>query len=243
MILAYQLYGSRSEPLERTLPTLREAGWRHVEGYGGLYDDPEGLRAALDAHGLTMPSGHFALGQVEGRAEEALRTARVLGMEKVFVPWIEPEARGADIEGWRALAGRVAAALEPLRAEGLAVGWHNHDWDLADLGGGVTPLDLMAEAGLGIELDLGWVARAGQDPAAWIDRLGGRILAVHVKDLAPEGVEAEDGWADVGHGTTDWAPVRAALRRHGIDHLVAEHDNPADPGRFARRSLDTLKSW
>ena len=50
--------------------------------------------------------------------------------------------------------------------------------------------------------------RGGADPLDWIDRYGARIVAVHVKDIAPAGECAdEDGWADVGHGTIDWPAI------------------------------------
>lgn len=242
--IAYQLYCSRNfPPLDDTLRMLSEAGYKAVEGYGGLYGEPEALRAALDRHGLHMPSGHFALDMLESDPQGAIAVAELLDVDKVFVPWIAPEHRGTDLASWRAFAGRVAKALEPVRHAGFTVGWHNHDWDLADVGG-TTPVDLMAEAGLDLELDLGWVARAGQDPAAVLRRLGGRVRAVHLKDLAPEGqAQDEDGWADVGHGTQGWAAIKQELDAQGIDHWVIEHDNPSDHARFARRSIETVKGW
>jgi sugar phosphate isomerase/epimerase len=222
---------------------LEATGIRAVEGYGALYDDPEGLRVELQRHGLRMPSGHMALEAVEADPQKAIAVAEVLGMDKVFVPWIAPEQRGTDLESWRAFAGRAARALEPVREAGFIVGWHNHDFDLADLGGGVTATDLMVEAGLDLELDLGWVARSGQDPVAALKRFAGRVQAVHVKDLAPAGTQVEDGWADVGRGVQDWEAIVAELKAQGIDHWVLEHDNPEDPGRFAKTSLETVKAW
>jgi sugar phosphate isomerase/epimerase len=241
--IAYQLYCSRNfGPLDATMAMLRDAGYRFVEGFGGLYGDVDGLKAALDAHGLAMPSGHFGLDMVEGDPEGTLRTARTLGIQKVFIPWTAPENRGTDRASWTAFANRVATALKPIRDAGLVGGWHNHDWDMADVGG-TTPVDLMAEAGLDLELDLGWVTRSGADPVATLKRLEGKVKAVHLKDLAPAGTTAEDGWADVGHGTQDWPAIRAELDRQGIDHWVIEHDNPADDARFASRSLATAQSW
>ena len=242
--IAYQLYCSRNfPPLDDTLAMLSQAGYKAVEGYGGLYGDLDALKAGLDRNGLSMPSGHFALDMIEGDPQRAIEVARTLGMNKVFVPWIAPEHRGTDLASWRAFANRVATALAPVRDAGFTAGWHNHDWDLADVGG-TTPTDLMAEAGLDLELDLGWVRRAGHDPVTVLRRLDGRVKAVHVKDIATQGEAAdEDGWADVGHGTQDWAAIKAELDAQGIDHWVIEHDNPADHARFARRSLETMQSW
>jgi sugar phosphate isomerase/epimerase len=242
--IAYQLYCSRNfPPLADTLAMLAGAGYRAVEGYGGLYGELEALKAGLDRNGLSMPSGHFGLDMVEGDPQRTLEVARTLGIRKVFVPWISPEQRGTDLESWRAFANRVAAALKPIREAGHTVGWHNHDWDFVPVGG-TTPMDLMVEAGLDLELDLGWVTRAGLDPVETLRRFKGRVQAVHVKDIAPQGeATEEDGWADVGHGTQAWPAIKAELDAQGIDHFVIEHDNPADHARFARRSLQAVQAW
>ena len=241
--IAYQLYCSRNEPLDRTLRMLAEAGYTAVEGYGGLYDDVSGLKDGLEANGLAMPSGHFGLDMVEGEPARAMEIARTLGVKKMLVPFIMPDHRPTDRAGWEAFARRLVEAGKPVKDAGFDYGWHNHDFELVDLGG-VTPLDLFAEAGLDLELDLGWVRVAGHDPAAWVDKLSDRIIAAHVKDIAADGeAPDEDGWADVGHGIMDWVPIKAALDRAGVEHFVLEHDKPSDPSRFAKRSLDTVTAW
>ena len=244
-IIAYQLYCSRNfPPLAHTLDMLAGQGWEAVEGYGGLYGALDDLKAGLDRAGLAMPSGHFGLDMVEGDPARAIEVARALGVQKVFVPYVGAGDRPADAAGWAAFAARLAEAGKPIRDAGLGYGWHNHDFELADLGDGTTPLDHIAGAGLDLELDLAWVARGGGDPVAWLRKLAGQVTAVHVKDIAPTGEAAdEDGWADVGHGTMPWDAIRAELAAQGIDHWVVEHDNPSDHARFAARSLATLKSW
>jgi sugar phosphate isomerase/epimerase len=243
--ISYQLYCSRNfPPLDATLAMLAQTGFTQVEGFGGLYADEGALKAALDAAGLQMTSGHFGLDMLENDPAKALSVARTMGMTRVYCPHIMPDARPKDIAGWRAFGQRLAAVGRPFADAGLVFGWHNHDFELVDLGG-VTPLDLIAETtSLSLELDLGWVRVAGHDPVAWIRKYAGRITSVHVKDIARDGEAAdESGWADVGHGIIDWAPVKTALDAAGITHYVIEHDNPNDHARFARRSLAAVKGW
>ena len=53
----------------------------------------------------------------------------------------------------------------------------------------------------------------------------------------------EDGWADVGDGVLDWrGQLAPAALANGARWLVAEHDKPSDPARFARRSFAFLNS-
>lgn len=242
--IAYQLYCSRNfPPLGDTLSMLKSTGFDYVEGFGGLYDDPGATRAALDAAGVSMPSAHFGLDLIENDLERALSIARTLGVQKVIVPYLMPEDRPNDRHGWSAFAARLAEAGKPVKEAGFSYGWHNHDFELADLGG-VTALDLIAEAGVDLELDLGWVQAAGHDPSAWLVKYAAQTISVHVKDLAPAGECAdEDGWADVGHGVIDWSPIRATLAASGVDHWIVEHDNPSDHARFAARSLATIHGW
>ena len=245
MSISYQLYCSRNfPPVADTLTMLSEAGFTEVEGFGGLFGDVDALEAGLNAAGLRMTSSHMGMDMVEGDPEGTLALARRLGIEKIFVPHIAAPDRPADAAGWESYAQRLAAAGKPFVDAGFVFGWHNHDFELVDLGGGRTPLDVIADAGVALELDLGWVKVAGHDPVEWINRFNSKISAVHVKDISPEGqAQDEDGWADVGHGVMDWAAIHAALQANGINHMVAEHDNPSDHKRFATRSLAAIKAF
>jgi sugar phosphate isomerase/epimerase len=243
--IAYQLYCSRNfPPLADTLRMLADVGYKNVEGFGGLYGDLAGLRAGLDAAGLKMESGHFGLDMVEGDPATALNVAKTLGMSRVYVPHIVADKRPTDAAGWAAFGKRLATAGKPFVDAGYTFGWHNHDFELVDLGGGATPLDLIAEAGVSLELDLGWVRVAGHDPVAWIQKYAGQISAVHIKDIARDGEAVdEDGWADVGYGIMNWAAIKPALDAAGISYFVVEHDNPKDHKRLATRSLASIKGW
>ncbi len=115
---------------------------------------------------------------------------------------------------------------------------------LAEVNDGALAMDLILEHAPSIdwEMDVAWVLRGGADPLAWIADHADRITTAHVKDIAPQGENAaEDGWADIGHGTVDWRSLMAALRGAGVDLFVAEHDKPSDFDRFAARSIDSIR--
>ena len=247
-MFSYQLYSSRNfPPLSDTLKMLADAGYDGVEGFGGQYDTAANLAemaAGLAANGLKMRSGHFGLSQIEDTPDWAIKVATTLGMETVIVPWLPAEMHPTTGAGWHALGARLQVAGAPIRAAGLAFGWHNHDFEFVRTADGATPQTALFEGGpdLKWEMDVAWIVRGGADPLTWIKDHGHRIVAAHVKDIAPAGQNiAEDGWADVGYGTVDWLALMAALRAVGVDNFVMEHDNPADHTRFAVRSLASVK--
>ncbi|MFW2541483.1 sugar phosphate isomerase/epimerase family protein [Primorskyibacter sp. 2E107] len=247
MTVSFQLYSARDAgPWNKTLKTLADLGYTQVEGFGGNYEDPAAFKALLDANGLSMPSGHFfPAGSFEDGLERTLATARTLGMERLFCPAPEDDLRRdtPDPAAWKALAKRLDEASKKVRDAGFAFGWHNHHWEF--MGGAVGMEILLNEAPeIDWEMDVAWVVRGGGDPLAWIETCSDRITTAHVKDIAPEGECAdEDGWADVGTGTMDWAGLMKALRGAGVDLFVMEHDKPSDATRFATRSITNFKGY
>ena len=247
-MFSYQLYSSRNfPPMSRTFEMVSKAGYTAVEGYGALYADDAAVaatQAGLAATGLTMPTGHFGLEQLETEVDKVLGIARALKMERLYCPYVAAEDRPDDAAGWRAFGARLQKAGAPYKAAGYGFGWHNHDFEFQPLSDGSIPQDRIFEGGPGLEweMDVAWVIRGSADPLAWIERYKDRITAAHVKDIAPKGENTdEDGWSDVGHGTVAWPTIIAALRKIGVRHLVMEHDNPQDDARFATRSIASAK--
>lgn len=242
-----QLYSARNAPpLADRLRELAGLGYTDVECFRGLYDDVPALKAGLDANGLTARSGHFSLDLLEQEFGRSLEIARTLGNEILVLPYVVPDQRPADAAGWRDFAARIGAIARRVKGEGLRASWHNHDFELREVEGGGRPLEYILDADPAIEweADLAWVVRGGQDPAAWLERYSGRVSALHVKDIAEAGTKAdEDGWADVGEGTLDWAALWAKGRAAGADLMIAEHDNPSDFGRFARTTIGAFQRF
>ena len=244
---SFQLYSARNfQPWEDVLATLARLGYRNVEGFGGVYSDPAAFRRTLDANGLAMPSGHLSIDMLEKDFDGARRIAETLGVRLIACPHIMADQRPGDAAGWRGFGERLARVGEKARDAGFDFAWHNHDFEFKALPDGSVPMTHILEAapGTGWEIDVAWVIRGGADPLKWIADYAERIVAVHVKDIAPKGESAnEDGWADVGHGTVDWAGLTKTLReKTPALYYVMEHDNPSDFERFAGRSLAAAKS-
>lgn len=246
---SYQLYSSRNfPPLSDTLAMVAGFGYSQVEGYGAMINadlDPGKLVAMLDANGLTMPTSHFSVEFLEDDPDGAIKLARTLGLKAVFAPHIAEPLRPTTASGWSAFGKRVAEAGKPLQDAGLSFGWHNHDFEMAQIEGEyVLDLILSASDSLAVELDLAWVQVGGLNPVDWIEKLSDRLVSVHLKDIAPAGqAKDEDGWADVGHGTIDWPAIVAALKKTNVQYHIAEHDNPNDDKRFAQRSIEAARNF
>jgi sugar phosphate isomerase/epimerase len=241
---SYQLYSSRNfPPLTETLKMLKRLGYTSVEGYGALYADAakvDELKANLGASGLTMPTGHFSLDMLENDPARALDIAKALGVETIYVPYLAADQRPDSGAGYLAFGRRLQEASKPYRDAGLGFGWHNHAFEFEKLADGAIPQVAIFEGGpdLEWEADIAWVIKGGGDPFEWVKTFGNRLTAVHLKDIAPAGENAdEDGWADLGQGTVDWKGLMAALKNTGVKYFVVEHDNPSDHARFAERSI------
>ncbi len=247
MTFSFQLYSARNfTPWDPVFKTIAELGYTQVEGYGSLYEDPASLKAMLDTHGLTMPSGHFSLDALENDFPSVLSAANTLGCTRLFCPHITEDLRAPNQKGWQNFAQRLQHIGNQLREQGLRFGWHNHDFEFISCRDGSIPMRVLLETASDIdwEIDVAWVARGGSDPVQWIREYGSRITAVHIKDIAGanECID-EDGWADVGHGTLDWPGLMQYIKQHtNAELLVAEHDNPNDFNRFASRSITAMKS-
>lgn len=246
MTLALQLYSMRDCADQiALLAQLPAMGISNVEGYGGVYKDPAAYRAAMDANGVSMPSGHMGLHDIEADFDTTMSIVKTLGIQRVFAPYLDEKDRPDTAAGYRDFAGRLNAAAKRYADHGITFGWHNHDFEFVALADGSTPMDILLEEAPDItwEADLAWIVRGGRDPVEYVNRYGNRLSAIHVKDIAPIGTNLdEDGWTDLGVGTMDWAGLLKACRAQSSDLIYAlEHDKPSDPIDYARTSAVAFK--
>ncbi|NGO74126.1 sugar phosphate isomerase/epimerase [Streptomyces sp. YC504] len=218
-LTAVQLYSLRDQltaDRKGTLGALASFGYRAVECHDAL-SDPRALRADLDAAGLVACSAHVPA--LTDQAQAAFRGARTLGATSVVVPFQPPE-RFTDTDGVRDLARELNDAAARAADHGLELGYHNHDFELAQHIDGVPALEVLADhldEAVFLEVDIYWAAVGGQDVPALLRRLGERVTHLHVKD-GP--VTKDDPMTAVGAGRMPIADILAAqpsVRRHIVE--------------------------
>ena len=238
-----QLYTVRDkmkEDFEATLARVAEIGYREVE-FAGYFDHaPADVRAILDRHGLSAPSTHIALGEIDAW-KASLDTAKAIGHDYVVVPWI-PQEKRMTLDGWKNVADVFNRAAQMAHDTGLQFAYHNHDFEFPKMDGQI-PYDLLLQNTdpklVQLEIDLYWITKAGQDPLSYFARWPGRVPLVHVKDSAGA---PEHKMADVGQGKIDWKRIFAKRDQAGIKHFFVEHDQPPQPFQDIAASYNYLKN-
>jgi len=164
--------------------------------------------------------------------------ARELGIERVIDPHV-PAERWQTAESVAEIAAQLNAAAIVAAAHGVTIGYHNHAHEAESIIDGKTALEVLADhldAGVGLEVDTYWVAVGGQDPVALLERLGSRVVAIHVKDGAAT-PEPKDQTA-VGSGTL---PIRRILdAAPGALRVIELDDSHGDRFQAISDSFDYL---
>lgn len=246
MDLSFQLYSARDfQPWSDVFAALAKYGYAQVEGYGGVFEQPEELEKWLKTNNLRMDSAHFGIEQLEGDFDQCLALIKKVNVKRVFSPFLDEAKRPSDAAGWQAFAQRLSAVNAKLEAHNIAFGWHNHDFEFKALDDGQLPMDIILNSAPDIdwEADIAWIHVGGEDPIKWIEKYGDRMTAIHVKDRAPEGVNTDqDGWCDVGEGVMNWKAILDTVRaKSNTKIFCVEHDNPADAFSFAQNSINNIR--
>jgi sugar phosphate isomerase/epimerase len=241
----YQLYTVRealtgADSIAATLRATHEMGYEKVESFGYMDGGFLGLsttdfkNAITDAE-LKSPSGHYmppelaseTMGTIDPASIDAfLDAAEALEQKWVVVPWMNEAWRNK--EGYDHLIEYLIQLGEAAAQRGMVAGWHNHDFEFAPLEpnqpGSPFAYEYLLNALEGsnviFEMDIHWVAFAGQNPVEWMAHFPGRFPLWHVKDFAADTATQ----VPVGQGVLDWAEIFAMAETAGLQHYFIEQD-------------------
>jgi sugar phosphate isomerase/epimerase len=227
------------------------------------------LSLHLKALGLRRVSTHFETPLITGNwqawrdaemppvderytFDHALEESRNAGIAAMVFNYLPPKERGG-LDFYRELANKLNVAAEKCRSAGMRLWYHNHNFEFMSKQGG-RPIDVLLErldANLiSLEVDLFWLSMAGEDPAAFIRKNTGRIVAVHLKDRARNAAVPRydiasvpnDTFQEVGRGALDFMSIFRAARSAGVQHYFVEQDHSPDPLQSIRRSYAAVRN-
>lgn len=236
-----------AKDFDGTLRQLGKLGYRRIEAAGWYDRTPKQFRDAMRAAGLECVSAHHSMGDLIDHADERLAFARDVGVKYVVASspatakpiddskgWNQGVADAMTLDHWRYNADQMDKIGKKARALGLRFGYHNHAAEFLRYDNKL-PMDeilrLTDPAHLVLELDLGWAAGAGYDPADAIRRYAPRVHLLHVKDIVageriPGKIAADARSTVVGEGSIDWKSVFAAARGAPIYSYFVEQEEP-----------------
>jgi sugar phosphate isomerase/epimerase len=259
--IGLQLYTIRdavAKDLAGTLRAIAEIGYREVE----LAGIPAGataseLRRMLSDNGLSAPSMHASMADLQDGLQERIDYAKGLGTEYLVCafPWTADSrfrdkpghavvslASGITLDDWKWNADQLNKIGAACKQAGLRCGYHNHNMEFRSYDGTIAYDELLERTDpelVTMEMDVAWVVTAGADPVKLLKKHDDRISMLHVKDVTKEARVTVDRLqpetTEVGSGRIDWKKLFKAAKPKRITHYFVEQEN------FDRSPLESVK--
>jgi sugar phosphate isomerase/epimerase len=246
--ISLQLYTVRdltTKDFAGTVKKVATIGYRAVElaGYGNMRT-PADAKKALDDAGLRVSGAHAGIDALESELNRVLDEAALFGTDNIICPFM-PEARRENADAWKSVGASLTKIGDAIKQRGLNFAYHNHSFEFERFGG-KSGMEILLESSdpqlVKMELDVYWLKHGGEDPVAFINKLGSRTLLVHLKDMAGG---PERRFAPVGTGILDFKSILSACEKAGVKWGIVEQDNcyltpPLDAVKVSFENLKKL---
>ena len=211
---------------------LKAMGYDGVQSLGFLSMNHGELEKMLGDNGLQIVDMPFRMNLVgPDKFNGYLEFCKRFSVDFVY----EPYAHFSTGMEWRRHADRLVELAEKFKRHGIRVGYHNHRHELQHHFDGKTPMEYLYDAGLDMELDVGHVKLAGDDPVRWLKLLDGRVPTIHAK---PGGGNSVGGPGD----RNDWQAIFAASAASGAKWAVVECETRRNTYEDVEASISFLRN-
>lgn len=246
-VLAAQLYTVREftktpGDIAATMKKVRAIGYEVVQCSALGAMPPEELRKICDGEGLTICATHESFERMQSEPQAVIDEHEILGCAHTAIGGLPGDYRNP--EGFARFAREATEVARRLKQGGLTFSYHNHSFEFVRLPDGRTALETLYEDSdpelFLSELDTYWVQHGGGDPAAWIRKMKGRAILLHLKDM----VYRDKGptFAEIGAGNLNWPSILAAATEADVRWYIVEQDTcPGDPFDSLKISFENLK--
>ncbi len=236
-LIGIQLYTLRNEiknDVSIPISKLAEIGYNSVEVFGynagkffGL--SPADFAAIFQKHNLKTPSGHYSVSNYlikgdEDDLKKAIEDSAPLKHDFFTIPYLTDKMR-TSLDDYKSLAAKLNKAGELVKAAGMKLAYHNHDFEFKDWGSGQTGMDVFLKetdpALVNFEMDIYWTTKAGADPIALIKANPGRIKMWHLKDMDDTPAKS---FTEVGSGIISYKEIFKYKKLSGMEFFFVEQD-------------------
>ena len=246
-LIGAQLYTVRDAcktpaDIARSCARVKAMGYDGVQSSGIGAIEPAELQRILAGEGLICAATHVGLERLENETARVIEEHRLWGCKYTAIGGYFPKEEWT-LALWQGFVKRFNTLALKFKASGLRLGYHNHSHELSPAGG-VRPLDLLIETldpSVWMEIDTYWIAHGGADPAAYIDKVAGRIPCVHFKDMTIT-PKREPKMTEIGDGNLNWPRIIQSCRQAGVEWYLVERDSgDLDPFDSLKRSLENMR--
>jgi sugar phosphate isomerase/epimerase len=209
------------------LKQVASFGYKQIESYEGAKGMFWGMKNTefkklMDDLGMKIVASHCNINEnFERKAAEAA----AIGMNYLICPWLGPQK---TIEDYKRAAAKFNQLGEVCRKNGMRFAYHNHDYSFLPVEGQL-PQDVMMQqtdaALVDYEMDIYWVATAGQDPEDWFDKYPNRFRLCHIKDRRKGATQSDrDASVILGTGSLDWKDILKKAGARGMEYFIVEQE-------------------
>ena len=214
MILAVQTYTVRKDAkadLPGSLDRIQSMGLTHLE-WARLPMGAEEARL-LRERGMTVVSVQAKTRILERHFSQVVAFCRSTDCSLVIVSVLSLWGILGRMGSLRRFADRLNELAARYRQAGVRLAFHHHDFEFKRLRGEYK-LDWLVrwtDPSVSFILDTYWIQRSGQDPRAWIERIGDRVCGLHLRDCLSPPRRGKPGDCPLGMGTIPFTKVLESL--------------------------------
>lgn len=225
-----QLYTLRDDMPKDPKGILKQVasfGYKQIESYEG----PQGMfwgmsntdfKKYMDDLGMEIISSHCDINKdFDKKAAESA----AIGMKYLVCPWLGPQKK---IDDFKKAAEDFNKKGEICRKNGIRFAYHNHAYSFEPIDGQLGQDVMMNNtdpALVDYEMDIYWVATAGQDTEVWLRKYKDRFRLCHVKDRKKGAPLTEhDASCDLGTGSLDYAKLLKTASENGMQYYIVEQE-------------------
>ena len=228
------------ESFSETLKKVADIGYTNVQISGTCEFEAGWLAQELKKNGLKCVITHTPPAKLIQSAEMVAKDHDVFGCENVGLGWYGFKEEEDD--SFHAFFDTYLPVADKLHENGKYFMYHHHAPEFMKKDGKLIIehiAERFAPEKLGFTLDTYWVQVGGGDPAAWLERLAGRVPCIHLKDYA-----FGQKMAVVGEGNINFDRVFEKAESAGTQYMLVEQDEcyGEDPFACIKRSYDYLRS-